>query len=776
MRKEQTKLTKFIQILLGVLVVASFAFFAIAQMVLPAENQHGTALRSVYEGTWEQVKEDGSRVQVSVPGQMECAQGEWVTLETRLPQQMENTWLCLRSLQQDVKVYIEDELRTEYSTIESQLFGKTSTITYVWVDLTDEDAGKLMRVEFMSDSFYSGYMEEILCGEKWDIGTYLVERYGASALMAAFLFLLGLTVVIACQPLVPLLKIQGKEEMFYLGMTVVIASTWLLVESKLRQFFFPNSTVAMYMGFFMIMLLPYTFLGYLNHVQKRRYEKVYTFIMIWETINFIVCTGLQVCNIKDFFETMSSSHIVLGATIVEAFVTIILDIKKGYAKEYRAVAIGFCGMILAGIVEIALSYTVNAKLNGVPLCISLIGLVCAAGVKVGKEMTLIESEKQTALAARSAQALFLANMSHEIRTPINTILGMNEMVLRENQDKAINGYAKHIKRAGQMLLGLINEILDFSKIEAGKLEIIPVEYSLMTMIGDEQKIMEERAREKGLAFCIDIAPDLPAILKGDELRVKQIMNNLLSNAVKYTQKGSVTLAVKRGGEQDCFELLLSVTDTGIGIKEEDIPHLFDSFQRLEMEKNRHIQGTGLGLCITKQLVEAMGGTITVSSVYGSGTCFEVVLPQEIISETATESQDSSTENDTGELFCAPWAQLLAVDDNRVNLAVLKALLKRTEVQLDLAMSGKQALELTKKKKYDLILMDHMMPEMDGIETFHMLRKDKDNMNRETRVIALTANAIHGAEQEYIKEGFDNYLSKPVDPEKLETMLKKYLCE
>ncbi|MBQ8526900.1 MAG: response regulator [Lachnospiraceae bacterium] len=774
MLKKPSKAMKFIHYILSFLVVASFVFFIVMQIVLPKENQNGLTLCKVYPGDWAQINAGGSRTEVTLPVQLECEQGEWIAIETKIPEDLGDTCLGLRSSQQDFKVYVGDELRQEYSTIDTQLFGKTSTITYVWVNLNDEDAGKTMRVDFMSDSFYSGYMEEILCGDKWDIVSYLIAHYGASTLMALLLFLVGLAIVIVCQSVIPIFKFGGNAEMFSLGRVVVMTSTWLLVESKLRQFFFPNSTIAMYMGFLMIMLLPYAFLKYLDYVQKHRYEKVYSLIMLWAIINFVVCTGLQVAGVKDFFETMTSSHILLGVTIVEMLATIICDIKKGLVREYRTVAIGLAGILLAGVIEICLSYVVNAKLNGVPLCVSLIGLVCMAGIKVGKEMTSIESEKQTAIAARRSQALFLANMSHEIRTPINTILGMNEMILREEDDKTILGYSKHIKRAGHMLLGLINEILDFSKIEAGKLEIVPVEYSLQSLLEDVKEDMQKQAREKRITFIAEIENGLPARLKGDELRVKQILNNLLSNAVKYTHEGRITFSVRSIKQEDAFKLFIAVKDTGVGIKEEDIDHLFDSFQRLELEKNRHIQGTGLGLCITKQLVDEMGGSIKVSSVYGEGTCFEVLLPQEVVAMTEEGLTESQTERAEGEFFRAPDAQVLGVDDNRVNLKVLKALLKRSEVKLDLAISGKQALERTREKKYDLILMDHMMPEMDGIETMHIIRKEKDNPNCDTKIIALTANAIQGAEQEYLKEGFDNYISKPIDPDRLEFILEKYL--
>lgn len=585
MKEKQKKFTKYIQTFLGLAVIASFIFFIVAQISLPAENKPVSQMKELYDGEWVHILEDGSKETVQLPVQLSCEQGQWAVLETCLPEDIGHTSLVLRSLQQDFKIYVDGKLRREYSTMDTQLFGKTSTITYVMVPLDREDGGKVMRIEFMSDSFYSGYMEEILCGEKSDVVAYLVGQFGASTLMAIVLFLVGLAVMIACQPFVSVFRFKGSEEMFMMGILIAMISAWLLSESKLRQFIFPSSTIAMYMGFFMIMLLPYSFLGYINLVQKKRYEKVYSCIWLWSAINFVTCIVLQVFEIKDFFETMTSSHIVLGAVILSAFVTIILDIRTGIITEYRIVALGLAGILLAAIFEISLSYVVNARWNGVPLCVSLLIFVCAAAVKVGKELTTIEREKQVAEEARRAQALFLANMSHEIRTPINTVLGMNEMILRQSEDKEISGYAKHIKRAGKMLVGLIDEILDFSKIEAGKLEISMLPYSLSAMLADAQTAVAARAAEKGLTITAQTESGLPAVLKGDELRIKQILNNLLTNAVKYTEQGKITIVVK--GEK-CDEnrimLRLRVEDTGMGIKKEDIPHLFDSFQRLELEK------------------------------------------------------------------------------------------------------------------------------------------------------------------------------------------------
>ena len=396
-----------------------------------------------------------------------------------------------------------------------------------------------------------------------------------------------------------------------------------------------------------------------------------------------------------------------------------------------------------------------------------------------EELLQAEKEKHMALAASESKSKFLANMSHEIRTPINTVIGMNEMILRESKDETINEYALNVKSASQMLLGLVNDILDFSKIEAGKIQLVEDDYHISSVIKDTILNNEERLSNKDLLLNLDIDEGLPKVLCGDELRIKQILNNLLSNAAKYTERGSVTLTVKGIREEDTFNLFIAVKDTGIGIKQEDIEQLFDSFQRLELKKNRSIEGSGLGLNITNQLVQIMNGTIDVESEYGKGSCFTVRIPQKIVDDTPlgkfnqSWGEEDFADKDEDYLY-APKASVLAVDDNSMNLKVIKALLRRSEVKLDLAESGTECFKLSRLKKYDIILMDHMMPEPDGIQTLHMIREDRDNINRDTKMIVFTANAIEGCKEQYLEEGFVDYLSKPVKVEALEKVLKRHL--
>ncbi|MBR4153336.1 MAG: response regulator [Selenomonadaceae bacterium] len=400
-----------------------------------------------------------------------------------------------------------------------------------------------------------------------------------------------------------------------------------------------------------------------------------------------------------------------------------------------------------------------------------------------KERTRLLKNAERALAASQAKSAFLSNMSHEIRTPINAVLGLNEMILRESNENNILSYAESVRTAGTTLLGLVNDILDFSKIEAGKMEIIPVNYDISSLLNDLVNMIRIKADSKGLKLSLAFDKDTPKLLRGDEIRIKQVITNILTNAVKYTEKGTVTFSVtyeKIAEEPNGVLLNVSIKDTGIGIKPEDIKKLFSEFERIEEERNRNIEGTGLGMNITKRLLEMMGSSLKVSSVYGKGSTFSFVIRQEVIKwEPLGDYETAYKKSLEGrgkykEKFKAPNAKVLVVDDNQMNLVVFTSLLKHTNVKIDTAMSGDGGLALAGDKKYDIIFFDHMMPKKNGIETLHELKAQKDNPNLKTPTICLTANAISGAREEYLAEGFDDYLTKPIDANKLEDMLIHYL--
>lgn len=426
-----------------------------------------------------------------------------------------------------------------------------------------------------------------------------------------------------------------------------------------------------------------------------------------------------------------------------------------------------------GEVSCSLNFSVARDFHEDPYCI-----VCFV-YDLTKEKNMLEQ----LVRANEAKSQFLANMSHEIRTPINGILGMDSMLLKECKDEVLREYAKNIQSAGQSLLSIINDILDISKIESGKLEILPIKYELFSILNDCYNLTKAKLQEKPLEFEIRVNENLPSWLYGDEVRIRQIINNFLSNAVKYTKQGKVTFCLdyeQKSDEQ--IRLVISVADTGIGIREEDLGKLFTSFTRIEEKRNRNIEGTGLGLSLTKNLVDLMGGEVIVESTYGRGSCFTARIPQKIVDATPMgdfsrryQQYLSSSDDDTLS-FSAPEAKILVVDDVEMNLKVVKGLLKETQIQIDTAVSGRQCLERVKTTRYDVIFLDHMMPEMDGIETLQNMKLLKDNLNREVPVIMLTANAIVGAKEEYIQAGFTDYLTKPIQETELLAMLVKYLPE
>lgn len=398
-----------------------------------------------------------------------------------------------------------------------------------------------------------------------------------------------------------------------------------------------------------------------------------------------------------------------------------------------------------------------------------------------KQEKKLEADLKIAKATSEAKSAFLSNMSHEIRTPINAVLGMDEMILREYEDPKLIQYAMNIQTSGRTLLSLINDILDFSKIEAGKMEIIPVEYDFSSDINDLVNMISPRAEQKGLDMIINVDHELPHILYGDDIRIKQCILNILTNAVKYTEKGSVTMNIGYEKiDKDNIYLNAEVADTGIGIKEEDIKKLYTPFERIEEERNRTIEGTGLGINIVKQLLSLMDTQLEVESVYGEGSRFKFKVKQKVIKwepigDFTLAYKKSIDERKKYEVsFRAPDADILVVDDTEMNLTVIRGLLKQIIVEVDTAASGYQALDMVKNKKYDVIFLDHRMPKMDGIETLARMQELPDNLNLDTPCISLTANAVSGAREEYMAAGFKDYLSKPVDGDKLERMLIEYL--
>ncbi len=467
---------------------------------------------------------------------------------------------------------------------------------------------------------------------------------------------------------------------------------------------------------------------------------------------------------------------------------LISRMKRLSSREGAALSVASVVTLSGTVIQAATNGIVllSLPMGSVAIFVLYFALETADYHQLRKNNEMLKLAEQDAIKANRAKSDFLASMSHEIRTPLNAVLGMDELILLETESKKdidpeftarIREYAGNIQDAGQVLLSVINDILDLSKIESGKMEINPAPYRLHQLLGDVDTMIRLKAEQKGLSYIQNIDPAVPDHLVGDELRIRQIMINLLNNAVKYTDTGEVTMELSMKDRTDnSLSLCICVKDTGIGIRSEDIPYIFGDFQRLDEERNRKIEGTGLGLSIVKRMIGLMNGDINVSSEYGKGSVFTVLIPQEIIRESRTESlsDESDKKPDEVNTYYTPDCRFLVVDDTRLNLLVAKRFLDTLKGTVETAQSGEEALQKMRQTKYDLILMDHMMPELDGIQTYEMSLEDPENLNPDTPMIMMTANALSGVREEYLKKGFTDYISKPVEIRELLRVVKLHI--
>ena len=763
------------------LIVVIFAGFILGEIWLPSDQPKIKNSCKTYSGEWERVWQDGTYETVEIPGECAAERNEVVTLQTVLPEKIKaGQYLCFRSAKQDMRFYVDGKLRQQYSTKENRIFGKMSAVVYVFVELGVEDEGKTMRVETQTDSSYSGIFYEVYIGTPMGVWNKLFKSFGMELIVAFITLVLSIIAIGASVAF--RLCYHKRMPLEYLGFGILIAAMWLITNSVFRQLMFPNISLVNDMTFLMIMLLALPYLFYMNAIQNGRYERGYDTMEKIVMLNFVVCAGLHMTGICDYTDTIGYISAFCVVCIFWIFITIFLDIKKKRMREYTFVAIGIFSACLAAVFQIFFYFQRSNLFNGVILALGLIILLLCSTINTIQEIVMMDREKQQAMSASEAKGRFLANMSHEIRTPIHAVLGMDEMILRESGEERIREYALDIRNAGQTLLSLINDVLDISKIESGKLEILPVEYDVSSLIFDIVNMMKMKARDKELDFQLHVDERIPSRLFGDDVRLRQILVNLLSNAIKYTEQGSVTweVAFEETSQEadDTIELIFRVCDTGIGIREEDLEQLFTAFERLDEKRNRKIEGTGLGMSITTQLLEMMGSQLEVDSEYGKGSVFSFRLKQAVINPEPVGNigkriAGRAAQYEYQTMFTAPEARVLLVDDNAVNRRVFVQLLKETKVQVEEASGGEQCLECVEKNTYDLIFLDHMMPGLDGIETLQEMRR-RENGGKEVPVIALTANAVTGAREMYLEAGFADFLAKPVKPEKLEKMLMDML--
>ena len=564
-----------------------------------------------------------------------------------------------------------------------------------------------------------------------------------------------------------------------------------------------NPAIPPHVGLFMHLcsiganvLLTYYFARYVESFfgdrdrNGRLIERINRYLALAGAVSVIVCFLIMLPGVNGTEESITLPkvyHFIAGYGIEVYFILYALAyfirFKKNLDKRAYVTLIAGFAVTIAGIVLEKLSFieiTCNYPGAVMGLYLFYFGAETADYKLLVRTMSELKEAKEKADAANVAKSEFLANMSHEIRTPINAVLGMNEMIIRESSDPAIIKYARDVEGAGKNLLAIINDILDLSKIEAGRMELVEAPYRLSSVLNDVVNMISFRAKAKDLEFAVRVNKGVPDSLYGDEVRIRRVIVNVLNNAVKYTEKGRISLDVREVRHGSLTDLTVDVSDTGIGIKPEDVEKLFNRFDRFDMTKNNTVEGTGLGLAITKGLLDMMGGRISVKSEYGKGSVFTITIPQRIIDDDPIGNWQDRYEETINEKekhieeFYAPSGHILVVDDTTVNLIVVQSLLKRSQLMIDTAVSGHEMLEKAVQTKYDVILLDQRMPQMDGVEALHKLREIKDGPNIETPVICLTADAISGARERYIAEGFNDYLTKPIDGPELEKMLITYL--
>lgn len=778
MKKLIRSLDMLVRISFLIFFLTLIAWFFIAQSIYPSEQDPRDYWVETFDSGWVQVENNHNRIPIKVPGTLNVPPGETATVENILPTPIStSTWICIRTSKQDLSVFIDGALRNHFSTKLTRPFGIASASTYLFIELTPDDAGKVIAIEMTSDSSYSGVMRSILYGDKMGIIVKIFNDNYIILIFAVLMLVLGFGTVFLSFALQR--HTDNPLYLRYLGWCVIAVSLWVAMQSKMKQAFFPNVSVTSAFSQFVLFFVPISFCIYVDNIQRRRYHYIYLFFELCSLVFGLTATGLIITSTVDQGDINPAVYTLLGSLIVLFFTTVIIDIVKKHIQEYLYVAYGIVGVLLTSILQILQSLNRNRLFNGSIICVGCMFLLVMACVQAILDIVRSNQEKKQALYESEAKAKFLASMSHEIRTPINAVLGIDELIAKESTESNIKEYAEDIRVAGRSLLAIINDILDFSKIEAGRMSIVPMEYDLASVINDSCSMMRVKADEKGLAFKTICDESLPSRLFGDEVRIRQILTNLLSNAIKYTHEGSVTLLI--GGKKDDsghYLLEIVVKDTGIGIKKEHIPLLFDSFSRVDENTTHKIEGTGLGLSIVHSLVELMHGTIQVNSQYGKGSIFTANIPQGIISDLPIGNLTNAYNNQhisyTSDDLVAPNASILVVDDVPVNIKVFCGLLKDTMIHVDTATSGREALRKIRSSIYDIIFLDHMMPDLDGIETLKLIKENAEIKRRNTPIIMLTANAILGAKEEYLQQGFDDYLSKPIQKDRLMKLIRQYL--
>jgi len=747
------------------------------ELTMPDERTYADYTVEDYCDGWVRIHDDGTREEISLPGHFETEDSHTFVIEKKIESlPTVDIYLSFDSTKQDIEAYVDGQLRYSYSTNSTRLFGSNSPGALMFIPLSSSDIGSTIRIVYSGDNNYSGVIDSIRVGTQLGITKEMFSREKVALIMTIMLMSLGVLALII--GIVVKIAYNKTLSLLFAGWIGMCAGLWSLSESNARQFISPNFSLMSYMTYLCLIMLPFIMAFYFDRLQDGRFRIIYLVMAVLSIFVTGIAILQQFMNDTDLIGVLPYAFAAIIIDMLVFVAATIGDCITGRAKEYWPEAIGVAGALIAGIGQIINYQSKPITVDRTILLAGLLFLIAMSYIRALVDVRNTEINMYAAVKAQDASTAFLTRMSHEMRTPINAILGMNKMILRECGDQTILDYARDVNSAGNYLLGIVNEVLDLAKVNAGEITIVENDYDLMDMIRECYAMVRPRARANRLAFEVDMSDVLPSKLRGDKERLIQVITNLLTNAVKYTPEGRVTLGVDGKIVEGRLHLIVTVRDTGVGIAEENLPYIYTSLDRIEQFDENKITGTGLGLTITRELVDLMEGTIAVESEVGKGTVFTVVIPQEIrsVEPCGTFSMGPNGDRrvaDRHEVFDI-IGKILVVDDVAINLRVFSMLLNNTDVIVDTAISGLEALEKIKTIKYDIIFIDHLMPGMDGIQLKEVIKTIEDNPNHNTPLIMQTANAVVGAREKYEELGFDDYIEKPIKEEELRKLIRKYI--
>ncbi len=787
MEKENRNVTVFDKIL-KILIVFCFTFiflFVIWGNIVSPKLNLFTETADVYDREWIRDYDDGHTETFTMPTSLEMEDDAIVNLRTVLPITVSDGSFLVITMGKSYKVYVDGMEIYAFDNTVSRLPGKITKPVVVPIPLEDEYAGKELTLVVTNGKYGRAMVHTAYIGTMMGTFRMLMKDSALQFILAALLVIASLVTIVIFVYVER--KNNRKAPLIHLAEGILAISLWIIFNSHLFQLVFGSYFFDGITGFMLVITMCIPFLEYFDAILEGRYHLLFVICETACVSNFIVLTFLHMVGLLSYYTVLTYIDGILAVYILVMLVCTLIDFVRKKITDHNNVIVGIVGLSLGAFLEIIVTI-LNSKMpfkfdiSGLAIIAGMVILLIFATLDQVKVFEKIRKETESALAATKAKSDFLANMSHEIRTPINAIMGMNEMVLRESDQETVKEYARDISSASDNLLRIINDILDFSKIESGKLEIINDNYDLGEIIYDVTTLVNMKAEDKGLNLIVSVDENLPYRLYGDDKRVREIITNILNNAVKYTDRGFVHMTIGGRMQDETILLSIRIEDSGQGIREEDFDKIFNGFSQVNVKKNRNIEGTGLGLSITKRLVEMMNGSIGLESEFGKGSVFTVLLPQTVVSDEKMGnymshrhmSSDSGNQTKTYDLVEFTDTKILVVDDIAMNLKVISKLLSKLGAEVTCASSGEEMLDLVQKNHYDIIFLDHMMPNMDGIETLKASKELQENLCNDVPVIALTANAIVGAKEMYLDAGFDDYLSKPVKMEMLNNMLATYL--